>query len=89
MMVDVMDETDLVSLVCEGACNPHLMGCDRDIKGLMRTTLDNEHGVIRPLDDIDLLRRLRLLVHTPHEGSGSRWRCTVCARARRWGGELV
>jgi hypothetical protein len=82
-------ERDTAQLICEGACNPMITRTDKDIKGLLHTTLDNEGGVIAPLDDRDLVRRLRLLVHTPHEGRGSWWRCTVCARARRWGGELV
>lgn len=69
----------MVTLVCEGACNPGTEAWKRWRDGVHRRMVASKGELGWP-DDI-----ARRWVHTPHTPIGKWYRCTVCGEARRWG----
>jgi hypothetical protein len=83
----------MYSLVCEGACNPDV----NELSGLVikagRTENSKVGKTVRMVSVLpeSTLKRLRELVHTPHEasysepGDGDMYACVKCGHRRRFG----
>ena len=62
-----------VSIVCEGACNPHLADYTDQSRRF------SSSGRVAPVPDVTLL------THTPHvQVAGEYYRCTVCGTRRKF-----
>lgn len=73
-------ETEVASLICEGACNPGLADIDRQVQWY-------PVGDHSPRGEDALWDRQRALRYQPHTVSGNFATCTACGMKRRYGGK--
>ena len=79
-------DSDTVSLVCEGACNPDVTLLDSVVRDARFAQDGSNREGHEPLNDERLVARLRRLVYTSHVGVGGHvYRCETCGHNRRFG----
>ena len=74
----------MLSLICEGRCNPNLPALDAAIAEQRDSySRDEQLRPTGPLEDW-LIAALREQHHTPHQRLGAKYVCQQCGQARQY-----